>query len=323
MSAINERVSDDRLPYDQTQRDIMKDIIVRKLGGNLIGAKLEMADIHAVTMALIEAGFRSQQYRAAAEPARNPVLGYADSYRDMARRGLESVPIWSVITDLERNIAPLYAAPQITSAAAEPVAWQYWVISEASGFIGMRGVCMEPEKPPKVDGCKTKSIPLYAAPQVTSVPDAIEPTYEAIKAILPTANPDEYACCVGADMWNACRAATLTAAPAVQAEQHEPVSQPYTLPECFERLFKHAQGLTFGDDWNRGTAAKYHRDSLIKAVDDCRAAIASGNSPAIPDGSICKYCGGSGYFRWQQSYDRMPCPCKGCTEFSAPQQESK
>lgn len=43
-----------------------------------------------------------------------------------------------------------------------------------------------------------------------AVPDAIEPTIEAIKAILPTANPDEYACCVGADMWNACRAAMLS-----------------------------------------------------------------------------------------------------------------
>ncbi|HFU6520060.1 TPA: DUF551 domain-containing protein, partial [Klebsiella pneumoniae] len=39
------------------------------------------------------------------EPDRNPVLAYADSYRDMAKQGVESVPIWSVITDLERNIA--------------------------------------------------------------------------------------------------------------------------------------------------------------------------------------------------------------------------
>nr|WP_313897411.1 DUF551 domain-containing protein [Klebsiella pneumoniae] len=42
------------------------------------------------------------------DPDRNPVLAYADSYRDMAKQGVESVPIWSVITDLERNIAPLY-----------------------------------------------------------------------------------------------------------------------------------------------------------------------------------------------------------------------
>ena len=45
---------------------------------------------------------------AGSEPDRNPVLAYADSYRDMAKQGVELVPIWGVITDLERNIAPLY-----------------------------------------------------------------------------------------------------------------------------------------------------------------------------------------------------------------------
>lgn len=42
------------------------------------------------------------------------------------------------------------------------------------------------------------------------VPDVVEPTIEAIKRILPTSNPDEYAACIGADMWNACRAAMLS-----------------------------------------------------------------------------------------------------------------
>ncbi|WP_248187322.1 hypothetical protein [Klebsiella pneumoniae] len=93
------------------------------------------------------------------EPDRNPVLAYADSYRDMAKQGVESVPIWSVITDLERNIAPLYRHAQ----------------------------------PAQV------------------VMDVMEPTIEAIKRILPTSNPDEYAACIGADMWNACRAAMLQA----------------------------------------------------------------------------------------------------------------
>ncbi|EOG2858525.1 DUF550 domain-containing protein [Salmonella enterica] len=45
--------------YNQVQRYMMKDIIVRKLGSNLLGHKLMMADIHAVTMALIQAGFRT------------------------------------------------------------------------------------------------------------------------------------------------------------------------------------------------------------------------------------------------------------------------
>ncbi|EPG7944013.1 hypothetical protein OGP25_003416 [Enterobacter hormaechei] len=47
----------------------------------------------------------------AEESGRNPVLAYADSYRDMAKQGVESIPVWSVITDLERNLAPLFAAP--------------------------------------------------------------------------------------------------------------------------------------------------------------------------------------------------------------------
>ncbi|EFS3355336.1 DUF550 domain-containing protein [Salmonella enterica] len=45
---------------------------------------------------------------------------------------------------------------------------------------------------------------------VPVVPPAIKPDYEVIKSILPTANPDEYACCIAADMWNACRAAMLS-----------------------------------------------------------------------------------------------------------------
>lgn len=44
---------------------------------------------------------------------------------------------------------------------------------------------------------------------VPVVPPAIEPDYKVIKSILPTTNPDEYACCIAADMWNACRAAIL------------------------------------------------------------------------------------------------------------------
>lgn len=52
-------------------------------------------------------------------------------------------------------------------------------------------------------------MPVYSAPVQAFVPPAIEPDYEVIKGILPTANPDEYACCIAADMWNACRAAML------------------------------------------------------------------------------------------------------------------
>ncbi|EPS0644787.1 hypothetical protein ACVBEK_003583 [Cronobacter malonaticus] len=56
---------------------------------------------------------RKERERAEPKPGRNPVLAYADSYREMAKRGVESIPVWSVITDLERNIAPLYTAPPV------------------------------------------------------------------------------------------------------------------------------------------------------------------------------------------------------------------
>ncbi|HFS7450624.1 TPA: hypothetical protein ACH1O8_003969 [Enterobacter roggenkampii] len=47
------------------------------------------------------------------------------------------------------------------------------------------------------------------------------------------------------------------------------------------------------------------------------------NDPVIPESSTCKYCGGTGYFRWQQSENMCPCPCVGCDLPAAPQQEVK
>ncbi|HII3217853.1 TPA: hypothetical protein ACY3HR_004817 [Citrobacter freundii] len=75
-----------------------------------------------------------------------------------------------------------------------------------------------------VDRLNKNAEDLQKAPPAPVVPDAIEPDYEVIKAILPTANPDEYACCIAADMWNACRAAML---------EVEPVSPPYKFPEDY------------------------------------------------------------------------------------------
>lgn len=94
------------------------------------------------------------------------------------------------------------------------------------------------------------------ASQRYTVPDAIEPTYEAIKSVLPTANPDEYACCVGADMWNACRATML---------QHQPqnAQQNIPCPKC-------------------GGHGTYHCHQMLGTV-ECECTL---NSPVIPDG----YC---------------------------------
>lgn len=60
------------------------------------------------------------------EPNRNPVLAYADSYRDMAKQGVELVPIWGVITDLERNIAPLYRHAQQPVVPDRSIFEKWW-----------------------------------------------------------------------------------------------------------------------------------------------------------------------------------------------------
>lgn len=70
-------------------------------GSNVMLPAEETEELARIALAVIDS-----------EPVRNPVLAYADSYRDMAKQGVESVPIWSVITDLERNIAPLYRHAQ-------------------------------------------------------------------------------------------------------------------------------------------------------------------------------------------------------------------
>lgn len=48
----------------------------------------------------------------------------------------------------------------------------------------------------------------------------------------------------------------------------------------------------------------------------------SDNSLVTPEGTACKYCGGTGYFRWKKSANTFPCPCMGCDLPAAPQQEN-
>lgn len=75
-------------------------------------SEYDCADRYEVmSMATELLALRKERELAEPKPGRNPVLAYADSYREMAKRGVESIPVWSVITDLERNIAPLYTAP--------------------------------------------------------------------------------------------------------------------------------------------------------------------------------------------------------------------
>ncbi|EOY4629442.1 TPA: hypothetical protein ACP5BQ_001519 [Escherichia coli] len=97
---------------------------------------------------------------------------------------------------------------EVRRAKEEPVAWLYSASFERGHVEG---------EMTDAPGC---DMPIYAAPPAPVVPPEIEPDYEVIKSILPTANPDEYACCIAADMWNACRAAMLNA-----EKLNQPVSE--------------------------------------------------------------------------------------------------
>ncbi|EEC5247789.1 DUF550 domain-containing protein [Salmonella enterica subsp. enterica] len=119
------------------------------------------------------------------------------------------------------------------------------------------------------------------------VPPAIEPDYEVIKSILPTANPDEYACTIAADMWNACRAAILQGA--------EPVSQTYNLPELIVGMEVSIDVSTCDADAGHryfGTVTEVSeldtaKNGYILLVQDAKPNFkTAGNSPVIPCGWI-------------------------------------
>ncbi|MGA6918743.1 hypothetical protein ACPEMX_25830, partial [Klebsiella quasipneumoniae] len=150
------------------------------------------------------------QPAADSEPDRNPVLAYADSYRDMAKQGVESVPIWSVITDLERNIAPLYRHAQ-PAPASEPV-YQYWCYTTVENSEG------DPEEfwfwkdceKDFYDRWKNAKRTLYKTPQPALVVPP-EQYWEELCRQHPDMSIGD--AIIRAAWWNHCRAAMLQASP--------------------------------------------------------------------------------------------------------------
>ncbi|WP_247607246.1 hypothetical protein [Enterobacter hormaechei] len=153
-------------------------------------------------------------------------------------------------------------------------------------------------------------MPVYSAPVPAFVPPAIEPDYEVIKGILPTANPDEYACCIAADMWNACRAAmlqgaenaesptTMKTAPALDSspkiaespsginqDKSEPVTTDYKLPDDFD--FDRFNDVV----WLEAVASNPHMHSpttstIAMVALELNRKLSDRNSPVIPDGWV-------------------------------------
>lgn len=120
-------------------------------------------------------------------------------------------------------------------------------------------------------------------PRAPVVPPAIKQDYKVIKSILPTANPDEYACCIAADMWNACRAAMLQGV--------EPVSN------HDELALYYLQGQKDGLEWaaqlaeaNHPLAGDWLYDDPLELAKAIRKGPDmpgfAGSSPVTPDGWI-------------------------------------
>ncbi|HID1087492.1 DUF551 domain-containing protein [Klebsiella pneumoniae] len=196
------------------------------------------------------------------EPDRNPVLAYADSYRDMAKQGVESVPIWSVITDLERNIAPLYRHAQpVPVVEREPIAWlndAYLARGVVDGEAGS-------------EDAGPGYIPVYreAGPQ----PAPVVPEEKPIPNTLSMYAVDAVAAIAEVKGWNACRAAMLDA---------EPVTMANKLPDDFD--FDRFNDVT----WLECVASNPHMHSpttstIARVALELNKRIGAGNSPAQSD----------------------------------------
>jgi len=166
----------------------------------------------------------------------------------------------SVLTDY-RDIESIARELQQYRAAAEPVCPK----CRGTGMADSGG--FQPWGEPILIECDCHVAPQLPQPAPVAVPDEMEMDDDFDSAF-------EHGKAVG---WNACRAAMLTAAPAVQAEQlsgnTEQVSQPYTL--TFDRWLSQQAGEIDVDCGCVTTEAFFHW---------LRVAYEAGNSPAIPEG---------------------------------------
>ncbi|HHG2001096.1 TPA: DUF551 domain-containing protein [Klebsiella pneumoniae] len=180
----------------------------------------------------------------------------------MAKQGVESVPIWSVITDLERNIAPLYRHAQpVPVVEREPIAWlndAYLARGVVDGEAGS-------------EDAGPGYIPVYreAGPQ----PAPVVPEEKPIPNTLSMYAVDAVAAIAEVKGWNACRAAMLDA---------EPVTMANKLPDDFD--FDRFNDVT----WLECVASNPHMHSpttstIARVALELNKRIGAGNSPAQSD----------------------------------------
>ncbi|HAS0821230.1 TPA: hypothetical protein I3317_000984 [Enterobacter cloacae subsp. cloacae] len=165
---------------------------------------------------------------------------------------------WVSDPSLDPVVVPLFTAPPapVSVHEAAPVAYifkhpagrLFWSLTDESN----KG--------------QSDVMPVYSAPVPAFVPPAIEPDYEVIKGILPTANPDEYACCIAADMWNACRAAMLQGAEFVKEANKLPEGWVMVPKEPTEVMFN-AGKLAAGPTKQPDTASLVYKAMIDSSPD--------------------------------------------------------
>ncbi|MFG48668.1 hypothetical protein EEA22_19630 [Salmonella enterica] len=212
-------LNDEPVAYNQVQRDMMKDIIVRKLGGNLLGHKLMMADIHAVTMALIQAGFRTAQPASERERIRHehaewsyadPVVFTDERNIHHIARGRETSLIWGK-QNQEVGDIPLYRHAQPVPVDKE------FIPKNLDKALGVVGVAL-PESKEEFNfqigrwiqrlidrviryADEFKEQPMPVVPDEWTIQDAVKFCRETGRQDAGSAM----------EAWNACRAAMLQA----------------------------------------------------------------------------------------------------------------
>lgn len=182
----------------------------------------------------------------------------------------------------------------LASLTAEPVAW-----TDAEELRDLRtvGFCeMFAVEPVSKDADMYRVIPLYTDLPVSERErirrehaEWSDATFGDVGPIGPLKHlsKDEYACCIAADMWNACRSAILQGA--------EPVSQTYKLPELIEGMEVSVDVSTCDFDAGHryfGTVTEVSeldsaKNGYILLVQDAEPNFdVNGNSPVTPDGWI-------------------------------------
>lgn len=185
-------------------------------GSNVILPAEEAEELARIALASLDAEPVSQPYKLPEEK------GVSLQLRNLIRKRHAE---WSDSTF--GNVGPVgplkHLSKEALEAAAEPGDLSEWadmqfLLWDAQRRAGISDgeITAAMEEKLKVNMARQWPEPKDGEPRlhikeqpVPVVPPAIEPDYKVIKSILPTANPDEYACCIAADMWNACRAVML------------------------------------------------------------------------------------------------------------------